>query len=104
MSSWEANAPIFSAHGLFFAQKVQDKDVLAKHVEWPAVPLADKICAGCWSQWPLCTHPAERRATSCRGGPQSSLMFCTNGVLLRMLTRGDGLSDITHVRLKSEIS
>ena len=29
-------------------------------------------------------------------------MFCTNGVLLRMLTRGDGLSDITHVRLRSE--
>ena len=26
-------------------------------------------------------------------------MFCTNGVLLRMLTHGDGLSDITHVRL-----
>lgn len=35
---------------------------------------------------------------SCRGGPQSSLMFCTNGVLLRMLTHGDGLQDITHVR------
>ncbi|CAL5229490.1 g12825 [Coccomyxa viridis] len=32
-----------------------------------------------------------------KGGPQSSLMFCTNGVLLRMLTHGDGLSDITHV-------
>ena len=27
----------------------------------------------------------------CRGGPQSSLMFCTNGVLLRMLTQGEGL-------------
>jgi hypothetical protein len=26
-----------------------------------------------------------------RGGPQSSLMFCTNGVLLRMLTQGEGL-------------
>ena len=31
-------------------------------------------------------------------------MFCTNGVLLRMLTRGDGLSDITHVRLRPQIS
>lgn len=31
-------------------------------------------------------------------------MFCTNGVLLRMLTRGDGLSDITHVRPNSESS
>ena len=27
----------------------------------------------------------------CRGGPHSSLMFCTNGVLLRMLTQGEGL-------------
>ena len=43
-------------------------------------------------------------AACCRGGPQSSLMFCTNGVLLRMLTRGDGLSNITHVCLKSEFS
>jgi hypothetical protein len=24
-------------------------------------------------------------------------MFCTNGVLLRMLTQGDGLSEVTHV-------
>ncbi len=24
-------------------------------------------------------------------------MFCTNGVLLRMLTHGEGLNDITHV-------
>lgn len=24
-------------------------------------------------------------------------MFCTNGVLLRMLTQGEGLDDITHV-------
>ena len=31
-------------------------------------------------------------------------MFCTNGVLLRMLTRGDGLSDITHVRLSPQSS
>ena len=27
-------------------------------------------------------------------------MFCTNGVLLRMLTHGDGLGDITHVWLR----
>lgn len=33
----------------------------------------------------------------CRGGPESSLMFCTNGVLLRMLTQGDGLDDVTHI-------
>lgn len=26
-----------------------------------------------------------------KGGPHSSLVFCTNGVLLRMLTQGDGL-------------
>ncbi|BDA50474.1 3'-5' RNA helicase YTHDC2 [Coccomyxa sp. Obi] len=32
-----------------------------------------------------------------KGGPASSLMFCTNGVLLRMLTQGEGLNDITHV-------
>lgn len=32
-----------------------------------------------------------------RGGPASSLMFCTNGVLLRTLTHGEGLNDITHV-------
>ena len=31
-------------------------------------------------------------------------MFCTNGVLLRMLTRGDGLSDITHVRPRPQPS
>jgi hypothetical protein len=29
-------------------------------------------------------------------------MFCTNGVLLRMLTHGDGLSDITHVSIPKE--
>lgn len=33
----------------------------------------------------------------CRGGPHSSLMFCTNGVLLRMLTSGDGLEGVTHI-------
>jgi hypothetical protein len=32
-----------------------------------------------------------------RGGPHSSLMFCTNGVLLRMLTSGDGLEGVTHI-------
>eukprot|EP00873_Tetraselmis_striata_P025125 jgi/Tetstr1/445389/TSEL_033175.t1 len=32
-----------------------------------------------------------------RGGPQSSLMFCTNGVLLRMLTQGDNLEGVTHI-------
>ena len=35
--------------------------------------------------------------TWCRGGPHSSLMFCTNGVLLRMLTSGDGLEGVTHI-------
>lgn len=34
---------------------------------------------------------------ACRGGPHSSLMFCTNGVLLRALTHGEGLEGITHV-------
>ena len=33
----------------------------------------------------------------CRGGPHTSLMFCTNGVLLRMLTQGEGLDDVTHI-------
>ena len=32
-----------------------------------------------------------------RGGLRSSLMFCTNGVLLRMLCQGDELDDVTHV-------
>ena len=33
-----------------------------------------------------------------RGGPASSLMFCTNGVLLRMLTGGgDALRHVTHL-------
>ncbi|KAL0028223.1 hypothetical protein WJX79_002624 [Trebouxia sp. C0005] len=32
-----------------------------------------------------------------KGGPHSSLMFCTNGVLLRMLTSGDGLEGVTHI-------
>ena len=31
------------------------------------------------------------------GGPASSLMFCTNGVLLRMLTHGEGLATVTHI-------
>jgi HrpA-like RNA helicase len=31
------------------------------------------------------------------GGPASSLMFCTNGVLLRMLTHGEGLAGVTHI-------
>ena len=35
----------------------------------------------------------------CRGGPDCSLMFCTNGVLLRMLTAfgEDPLSEVTHL-------
>lgn len=33
----------------------------------------------------------------CSGGPASSLMFCTNGVLLRMLTQGEGLQGVTHI-------
>ncbi|KAK9807916.1 hypothetical protein WJX73_001801 [Symbiochloris irregularis] len=32
-----------------------------------------------------------------KGGPHSSLMFCTNGVLLRALTHGEGLGGITHI-------
>jgi HrpA-like RNA helicase len=37
-----------------------------------------------------------------KGGPGSSLMFCTNGVLLRMLTGGGSgrenpLSNVTHL-------
>jgi HrpA-like RNA helicase len=36
-----------------------------------------------------------------RGGPSSSLLFCTNGVLLRMLTAGGGgqrgLQGVTHL-------
>ena len=33
-----------------------------------------------------------------KGGPSSSLMFCTNGVLLRMLTgAGDALAQVTHL-------
>ena len=30
-----------------------------------------------------------------KGGPHSSIMFCTNGVLLRMLTQGEGLQVCT---------
>lgn len=34
-----------------------------------------------------------------RGGPDCSLMFCTNGILLRMLTSpgDDGISNVTHL-------
>eukprot|EP00884_Botryococcus_braunii_P000922 jgi/Botrbrau1/10830/Bobra.0025s0009.1 len=32
-----------------------------------------------------------------KGGPGSSLMFCTNGVLLRMLTHGDELTEVSHI-------
>ena len=35
---------------------------------------------------------------ACRGGPHSSLMFCTNGVLLRMLTQGEGMKVRSHGR------
>ena len=45
-------------------------------------------------------HNARSTQTAylcCRGGAHSSLMFCTNGVLLRMLTSGDGLKDVTHI-------
>ncbi|CAG9460433.1 unnamed protein product [Pedinophyceae sp. YPF-701] len=36
------------------------------------------------------------RFESC-GGDHSSLMFCTNGVVLRMVTQGDGLAGVTHI-------
>lgn len=39
----------------------------------------------------------RQELAACRGGPQSSLMFCTNGVLLRALTRGEGVAGVTHV-------
>ena len=32
-----------------------------------------------------------------KGGPNSSLVFCTNGVLMRMVTGQDRLAGITHV-------
>lgn len=32
-----------------------------------------------------------------KGGPQSAIMFCTNGVLLRMVTGGSDLRDLTHI-------
>ncbi len=32
-----------------------------------------------------------------KGSGQSAVMFCTNGVLLRMLTGGSDLRDVTHV-------
>eukprot|EP00803_Ostreobium_quekettii_P007541 evm.model.scf_724.1 EVM.evm.TU.scf_724.1 scf_724:6940-20404(-) len=34
-----------------------------------------------------------------KGGPQSSLVFCTNGILLRIATKGGDLDDFTHVIL-----
>lgn len=39
----------------------------------------------------------HKHCFKCSGGPASSLMFCTNGVLLRMLTQGDGLQGVTHI-------
>lgn len=32
-----------------------------------------------------------------RGGPHCAVMFCTNGVLLRMVTGGSDLRDLTHI-------
>ncbi|KAK9814740.1 hypothetical protein WJX72_010718 [[Myrmecia] bisecta] len=32
-----------------------------------------------------------------KGGPHCSLIFCTNGVLLRKLTQGEGVQDVTHI-------
>ena len=36
-------------------------------------------------------------AASCRSTPQSSMVFCTNGILLRMLTQSQGLERVTHL-------
>lgn len=59
------------------------------------------FCVRAWAlaqSWAVytCTSKASRTSIALlvlahRGGPQSSLMFCTNGVLLRMLTQGEGL-------------
>lgn len=45
------------------------------------------------------TRSAGGRAR--RGGPHSSLMFCTNGVLLRMLTQGEGEGEGMEVHATS---
>eukprot|EP00803_Ostreobium_quekettii_P011048 evm.model.scf_1675.3 EVM.evm.TU.scf_1675.3 scf_1675:21405-33493(+) len=34
-----------------------------------------------------------------KGGPKSSLIFCTNGILLRIATKGGDMDDFTHVIL-----
>ena len=33
----------------------------------------------------------------CRAGPDTSCVFCTNGILLRMLTQPQGLERVTHL-------
>lgn len=33
----------------------------------------------------------------CRCNPSTSLVFCTNGVLLRQLTTGQGMEEVTHI-------
>lgn len=45
----------------------------------------------CTRLWP------DSCVDACRAGAHSSLMFCTNGVLLRMLTGRHGLQDVTHI-------
>ena len=50
-----------------------------------------------WARVLQYCHDRHAAACVCRGGPQSALMFCTNGVLLRMLTHGRGLGGLTHI-------
>ena len=48
---------------------------------------------------PIGTNVGYTIRLESRGGPDSSLMFCTNGVLLRMLTAPDedGIARVTHL-------
>ena len=39
----------------------------------------------------------QHGACACRAGPDTSLVFCTNGILLRMLTQPQGLDRVTHL-------
>ena len=63
----------------------------------PMVPLQDKHPQRLCDLHPQGSMTLRPPAPLCRGGAHSSLMFCTNGVLLRMLTQGDGLDKVTHI-------
>lgn len=64
-------------------------------------PILLCVCPGSlhgkWAEHCSVWESSSSQYSACRGGSHCSLMFCTNGVLLRQLTHGNELQDITHI-------